>query len=137
MSWIGPTAKRSARLAVKYGPQAKIAWEKAGKPASAAATKQAQSQLQRRKAFAKAATVVDGAVLRVMHAGEPVWVVLAEGEPVEAFPSNELDVGTLTKGANLGKAVSSEEFEAKRLRARLDRARRRARRQGGEPRVTP
>jgi hypothetical protein len=125
MSWIGPTAKSGARLAVKYGPQAKIAWEKAGKPASAAAAKKAQAQLQRRKAFAKAATVVDGLVIRVTHGGEPSWIVLSGDEPVEAFPSVDVGLATLIKGADLSKAVSSKDFEAKRIKARLERARRR------------
>src|SRR5689334_3660817 len=97
MSWIGPSAKKGAKLAVKYGPQAKIAWEKVGKPASAAAAKQAQSQLQRRKAFAKAATVVDGHVLRQIHHGEPVWVVLSSGEPVDAFPAVDIELQELIK----------------------------------------
>lgn len=126
MSWIGPTAKNSARLAVKYGPQAKIAWEKAGKPAADVAAKKAQAQLQRRKAFAKAATVVNGSVLRVMHEGEPVWVVLTLHEPVEAFPSVEVGLPTLIKGADLSKAMSSADFEAKRVRTRIERARKRA-----------
>ena len=125
MNWIGPAAKKGATLAVKYGPQAKIAWEKAGKPASEAAAKKAQQQVQRRKAFAKAATVVDGSVLRVMHGGEPVWVVLANHEPVEAFPSVDIGLATLLQDADAGKAISSEEFEAKRVKARLERARHR------------
>lgn len=128
MSWIGPAAKKGATMAVKYGPQAKIAWEKAGRPAAATAAKKAQQQVQRRKAFAKAATVIDGSVLRVMHSGEPVWVVLAGDEPVEAFPSVEIGLATLVQAADLGKAVSSEDFEAKRVKARLDRARQRTQR---------
>ncbi len=44
MNWIGPAAKNCARLAVKYGPQAKIAWKKAGRPAADAAGKKGQSQ---------------------------------------------------------------------------------------------
>ena len=128
MSWIGPAAKKGGKLAVKYGPQAKIAWQKAGKPATEAAAKKAQAQLQRRKAFAKAATVVDGSVLRQMHEGEPVWVVLARGEPVEAFPSVDIGLATLIKDADPAAAISSSDFEARRLKARLERARRRAKR---------
>ena len=86
MSWIGPAAKNGARLAIKYGPQAKIAWDKAGRPAADAAAKKAQSQLQRRKAFAKAALVVDGAVLKQMHEGEPVYVVLSAGRSGRGVP---------------------------------------------------
>ena len=125
MSWIGPAAKNGAKLAVKYGPQAKIAWEKVGKPASEAAAKKAQSQLQRRKAFAKAATVVDGAVLRQIHHGEPVWVVLSQGEPVECFPAVDIELAELLKDADMSAAVSSKEFEEKRVRARVERARHR------------
>ena len=128
MSWIGPTAKNGARLAAKYGPHAKVAWERAGRPAAETAAKTAQSQLQRRKAFAKAATVLDGAVLRQQHGGEPVWIVLSRGEPVEAFPSVDIGLPTLLKDANLDAVVPSKEFEAKRVKARLDRARRRAQR---------
>src|SRR5215212_5733278 len=120
MSWIGPAAKNGAKLAVKYGPQAKIAWEKVGKPASAAAAKKAQNQLQRRKAFAKAATVVDGEVVGQMHHGETVWVVLSHGAPVDCFPPVDIAISELIKDADLSRAISSKEFEQKRLKARLE-----------------
>lgn len=119
MSWIGPAAKK----AVKYGPQAKIAWDKAGRPAAEVAAKKAQTQLQRRKAFAKAATVVEGSVIRLIHAGEPVHVVLAHGEPVEAYPPVDVELPVLLKDADLTAAVTSEEHEAKRVKARVARAR--------------
>ena len=119
MSWIGP----AARKAVKYGPQAKIAWDKAGRPAAEVAAKKAQTQLQRRKAFAKAATVVEGSVIRLIHAGEPVHVVLAHGEPVEAYPPVDVELPVLLKDADLTAAVTSEEHEAKRVKARVARAR--------------
>ncbi|MET0820087.1 MAG: hypothetical protein ABWY58_03910 [Aeromicrobium sp.] len=119
MSWIGPAAKK----AVKYGPQAKIAWDKAGRPAAEVAAKKAQTQLQRRKAFAKAATVVEGSVVRLIHAGEPVHVVLAHGEPVEAYPPVDVELPVLLKDADLSAAVASEEHEAKRVKARVARAR--------------
>lgn len=119
MSWIGPAAKK----AVKYGPQAKIAWDKAGRPAAEVAAKKAQTQLQRRKAFAKAATVVEGSVIRLIHAGEPVHVVLAHGEPVEAYPPVDVELPVLLKDADLTAAVTSEEHEAKRVRARVAKAR--------------
>lgn len=124
MSWIGPAAKNGARLAIKYGPQAKIAWDKAGRPAADAAAKKAQSQLQRRKAFAKAALVVNGAVLKQMHEGEPVYVVLSAGDPVEAFPSVDIGLTALVRNADRRGVVTSKEFEAKRLKGRIDRARR-------------
>jgi hypothetical protein len=119
LSWIGPVAKK----AVKYGPQAKIAWDKAGRPAAEIAAKKAQTQLQRRKAFAKAATVVEGSVIRLIHAGEPVHVVLAHGEPVDAYPPVDVELPVLLKDADLSAAVTSEEHEAKRVTARVARAR--------------
>lgn len=125
MNWIGPAAKNGARLAVKYGPQAKIAWDRAGRPAAEVAAKKAQAQLHRRKAFAKAATVVDGAVLKQLHGGEPVYVVLSRGEPVEAFPSVDIALTALIKDADVTAAVPSDEFEARRVKARIEHARRR------------
>ncbi|KQX74593.1 hypothetical protein ASD10_05010 [Aeromicrobium sp. Root472D3] len=119
MSWIGPAAKK----AVTYGPQAKIAWDKAGRPAAEIAAKKAQVQLQRRKAFAKAATVVEGSVVRLVHAGEPVHVVMAHGEPIEAYPPVDVGLDVLVKDADLTAAVTSEQYEAKRVRARIARAR--------------
>lgn len=127
MSWMLPAAKNGARLAARYGPQAKIAWDKGGRPAAAAAAAKAQAQLQRRKAFAKAGTVVDGSVLRVLHAGEPVWVVMTRTQVVEAFPSVDVSLSDLTRGADLSKAVPSADFEAKRVAARLERVRNRTR----------
>ena len=129
MSWIGPAAKNGAKMAAKYGPQAKIAWDNVGKPAAAAAAVKAQEQRQRRKAFAKAATVVDGSVLRVLHGGDPAWVVLTRDEPVEAFPAVDVALSALVENVDVGKAVTSEEFEAKRVAERLRRARQRSRRQ--------
>lgn len=126
MSWMLPAARNGARLAARYGPQAKVAWDNVGRPAAATAASKAQAQLQRRKAFAKAATVVDGSVLRVLHSGEPVWVVLTRGEPVEAFPPVDVSLAALLSGADLTKAVTSEEFEARRVAARIERVRRRA-----------
>lgn len=122
MSWIGPAAKK----AVKYGPQAKIAWDKAGRPAAEIAAKKAQVQLQRRKAFAKAATVVEGSVVRLVHAGEPVHVVMAHGEPVETYPPVDVAMDVLLKDADLTAAVTSEQYEAKRVKARIARARKRS-----------
>lgn len=132
MGWMVPAAKNGAKLAAKYGPQAKIAWDNAGKPAAAAAATKAQAQLQRRKAFAKAATVVDGSVLKLQHQGEPTWVVLTAGDPVEAFPPVDVALSSLLSGADLSKAVSSADFEAKRVAARLERARRRVGRESSD-----
>jgi hypothetical protein len=60
-----------------------------------------------------------------MHHGEPVWVVLSQGEPVECFPPVDIDLAALLKDADMTAAVSSKEFEEKRVKARVERARRR------------
>ncbi len=49
--------------------------------------------------------------------------MLAHGEPVEAFPSVDIGLTSLVKDADLSAAVPSAEFEAKRIKARVARAR--------------
>ena len=63
---IGKMAKaaaQGAKIAVKYGPQAKIAWDKGGKQATLAATKRALSVSARRKASAHASGVITAAIM--------------------------------------------------------------------------
>lgn len=127
MSWIGPTAKQGAKLAVKYGPQAKVAWDKGGKQATQAATRAAQRQLQRRKAFTKAGTVRAGEVLRLVENGEPLWVVLSEGAPVDSYPTAKGDLADLMTTAEPSRAVTFAAYDEKRVRNRARSLRRRRR----------
>ncbi len=116
MSWIGPVAKN----AVKYGPQAKVVWDKGGKQAQEAAVRAARKGLARRKAFQKAEVVVDGAVIRTIHGGDTYWVVLgAEDRPLECYPDAPVPLEELLSGVDLSRKTTYAEWEAARLRHKV------------------
>ena len=94
---IGTTTK----LAVKYGPQVKIAWDKGGKQAAGAAAKRAKSLTARRKAFAHAATVVEGSVLKVAPRGSTAYVVFSGDEPIATYPPVDLPYSVLLAHVDL------------------------------------
>jgi hypothetical protein len=98
----------SAKLAVKYGPQAKIAWDKGGKQAAAAATQRAKSLTSRRKAFAHAATVVDGSVLKVAPGGTTAYVVFSGEQPIATYPHQDAPYPALLAHVDLGRRVPAE-----------------------------
>jgi hypothetical protein len=99
----------SAKLAVKYGPQAKIAWDKGGKQAAAAATQRARTMTSRRKAFAHAATVVDGSVLKIAPDGTTAYVVFSGEQPIAAYPPQDLGFPTLLAHVDLDRRVPAEQ----------------------------
>ena len=94
-----------AKLAVKYGPQAKIAWDNGGKQAGAAAAKRAKSVTARRKAMKQAATVKDGSILRVAPGGTTAYVVFTGDQPIATYPSSNLPFEVLLAHADLSKRV--------------------------------
>ncbi len=103
---IGPivkTATQAGKLAVKYGPQAKIAWDKGGKQGAAAARTRAQSLNARRRALKHAAGLVDGSVLKVAPEGRTRYVVFTGDHPVAAYPAQELSLVALLEHADLTK----------------------------------
>lgn len=102
-------AGQGAKLAVKYGPQAKIVWDKGGKQAAAAATKRALSLNNGRKAFAHARGVVDGSVLKIAPQGSTVYVVFTGDLPIAAYPSQELPFPILLQHADLARRVRPED----------------------------
>ena len=91
-----------AKLAVKYGPQAKIAWDKGGKQAAAAATERTKSLTSRRKAFAHAATVVDGSVLKIAPDGKTAYVVFSGEQPIATYPHQDAPYHALLAHVDLG-----------------------------------
>lgn len=91
------------KLAVKYGPQAKIAWDKGGKQAAASATKRARSMNARRKAFAHADGVVDGSVLKIAPSGSTLYVVFSGDRPIASYPPQELPYPALLEHADLSR----------------------------------
>ena len=101
-----------AKLAVKYGPQAKIAWDKGGKQAAAAATARTKSLTSRRKAFAHAGTVVDGSVLKIAPDGKTAYVVFSGEQPIATYPHQDVPYPALLAHVDLGKRVPAEKKAA-------------------------
>lgn len=96
------------KLAVKYGPQAKIAWDNGGRKAAVAATRRARSLTARRKAFAHAATVVDGSVLKVAPSGTTAYVVFSGEQPIATYPPHDLPPALLLAHADLSKRIPAD-----------------------------
>jgi hypothetical protein len=112
MGKVTSTAKvvgKGARLAVKYGPQAKIAWDKGGKQAGTAAARRARTLNSRRKAFKHAATVVEGSVLKVAPTGSTMYVVFAGDVPIATYPKSELTPVELLAHADLTKRIPANQ----------------------------
>jgi len=82
-----PNPVKLVRYAAKYGPHVLVAAQALKEPAKEYAAKQLAAQRAKRAAFAEAQTLKDGSVLKVFHAGEPVWVVYAADDPVTAHPA--------------------------------------------------
>lgn len=127
MSNLIPVGRKAATLAVKYGPQAKLAWETAGKAATEQVKMRRARAANRRRAFEKARTITDGTVLRQLHGDQVVWVVYAADEPVTAYPLPDIELDELTKHAKLSDRRTPEEYEESRARARAKRAARKVR----------
>ena len=135
MSWVGPAARNAAKYGVKYGPQAKVAWDIGGKHVQAAARKQLDNVAARRKAFEQAELVKDGSVLKTIHQGTQIWVVFSADEPVAAYPSDPTADPTadpmatppglteLVSHADLSNRETPADHRAKQLRQRARRAR--------------
>ncbi len=100
---IMKAATQAGKIAVKYGPQAKIAWDKGGKQGAAAARKRAMSLNARRKALNHASGLVDGSVLKVAPEGKTVYVVFTGDRPVASYPRQDLPVTALIEHADLTK----------------------------------
>lgn len=121
-------ARAGAKLAVRYGPQAKLAWDRGGKQAATAAQKRALSLVAARKAYAEAETVRDGSVLRHVVDGISVYVVFAGGQPVHAYPPQTGSLEELVRHADLDRRVAPEQHRQRQLRTRAKRLRAVARR---------
>jgi hypothetical protein len=105
---IAPIAKAATAagvLVVKYGPQAKLAWDNGGKQGAEAARKRALSLNARRKALNHASGLVQGTVLKVAPAGRTVYVVFTGDQPVRAYPEQDQPLAALLANADLDKRV--------------------------------
>jgi hypothetical protein len=112
----------AGRMAVKYGPQAKLAWETAGKAAAEQVKIRRARSANRRRAFEKARTLIDGTVLRQLHGDQVIWVVYAADEPVTAYPLPDVELDELTRHARLSDRRTPEQYDESRARARARRA---------------
>ncbi len=111
-------ATDGAKLVVRYGPQAKIVWDRGGRQAAAAATKRAKSLNARRKAVAHARGLVDGTVLKIAPAGTTLYVVFAGDLPVATYPPQQLPYAVLLEHADLSKRFAPPEPRPRRPRRR-------------------
>lgn len=102
-SKVGKVAQKSAKLVVLYGPQAKIMWDRGGKQVVTAASKQAKTMNLRRKAFAHAAGLIDGSVLKIAPTGTTMYVVFSGDEPLATYPAQQLPYAVLLEHADLSK----------------------------------
>lgn len=125
---MGKKAKTAAvvigtgvKVAVKYGPQAKIAWDNGGKKVAASASQRARSLTARRKALAHAATVVDGSILKVAPSGITAYVVFTGDQPIATYPPNDTPHEELLAHADLSKRVHPEPRPERRALPRTRR----------------
>lgn len=109
MSWIPQAGKR----ALKYGPQAQLAWKHAGKPAADAVQRAAAVRNARRTALRHADTVVEGAILKVVYDGDTFWVVFSGGEPVAAYPKTLVPLDEVVVKADLSKKMTPDQLRAR------------------------
>jgi len=116
---VAAAAVVGTKLAVKYGPQAKIAWDNGGRQAVTAAANRAISMAARRKAIAHASTVKDGAILKVAPEGSTAYVVFTGDVPIASYPQSDLPLATLLAHADLDKRERAE--DAKRRPSRRPR----------------
>lgn len=101
-------AASGAALAVKYGPQAKLAWDKGGKQAAQAAVRRAAAVRAKRNALAHASGLIDGGVLPLAPGGDKVFVVLTGTTPLAVYPPVEGPLSDLVEHADLSRVIRPE-----------------------------
>ncbi|MGI8644960.1 MAG: hypothetical protein ACR2JD_01355 [Nocardioides sp.] len=113
---LARAAAQGAKLVVKYGPQAKIAWDKGGRQATMAASKRALALSARRKAVNHAGGVVEGSVLKVAPEGTAVYVVFSGDTPIAAYPPQEQSYAELLQHADHSLRFRPEDKPGRRQR---------------------
>ena len=114
-------ATAAAVLAVKYGPQAKIVWDKGGKQATQAAAKRAMTLNSRRKALAHAAGIKDGSILKIAPTGATMYVVFAGDQPIASYPTQDEPFEVLLAHADLDQRVRPEDARRRSPRPKVPR----------------
>lgn len=118
---VATTAMAGATLAVKYGPQAKIAWDKGGKQAVARASRQAASISHKRKAIAHADSVVNGTILRCAPRGSTLYVVYSTDQPIATYPAQEEPLPELLAHIDLSRRMTPEQARRRPRDRRVSR----------------
>ena len=118
---VTKAATAAAVLAVKYGPQAKIVWDKGGKQATQAAAKRAMTLNSRRKALAHAAGVKDGSILKIAPTGSTMYVVFAGDQPIASYPTQDVPFAVLLAHADLDKRVRPDDAKRRPPRPKVTR----------------
>lgn len=126
MSNLVPAGKKAVELAVKHAPKAAVAWKVGGKAATEQVKIQRARAANKKLAFEKARTLVDGTVLRQLQGEQVIWVVFAGEVPVAAYPAVEEDLADLVKHAKLSDRQTPEQYDASRVRQRAKRAAKKA-----------
>ena len=114
---VGKVVVTGARQGVKYAPMIAAVVREVRGPATDYAKSRVEAARQRRLAVAKAGSVRDGTVLRLLHGEQTVWVVYSGDEPVSAHPDTGVPLAELTDHANLERRRRPEEFPSPRERA--------------------
>ena len=114
---VGKVVVTGARQGVKYAPMIAAVVREVRGPATDYAKSRVEAARQRRLAVAKAGSVRDGTVLRLLHGEQTVWVVYSGDEPVSAHPDTGVPLAELTHHANLERRRRPEEFPSPRERA--------------------
>jgi hypothetical protein len=120
----GRLAGSAVKLGVKYGPLLYEVARRGKEPAKAAATKFMSKKGARKRSLEHAATLLDGSVLQVFHAGEPVYVVFSGEEMVASHPALDVPLQTLVQRADLSKRIRPDDANRKGRRRRPDDANR-------------
>lgn len=110
---------QGAKVAIKYGPAAKIAWDRGGKTAALAATRRVSGLNARRRALAHASGVIDGSVLKIAPEGRAVYIVFTRDQPLAAYPSQAVPLTVLLQHADLSRRVRPADVRrARKVRRR-------------------
>lgn len=112
---------QGAKLAVKYGPLVKVAWDKGGKHATTAAAKRAMTMNSRRRAIAHASGVIDGSMLKIAPEGSTLYVVFTGDQPIAVYPAQKAPLTVLLQHADLDRRVPAAELSKRSRRTRRPR----------------
>jgi hypothetical protein len=101
MVTAGPVIRLVTRYGIKYGPVVYELVKYGREPAQEAVRRAIERRSANRVANDHARTVRNPSVLRVVHQGQPTWVVFSGEEPVAAYPSTAAPLHDLVAHADL------------------------------------